>query len=59
MDVAWEFRHWSTYTAPAWIVLGGIVVSLLGMLRVVIRYRRARRQRISRWNRPRRKQDSR
>ena len=49
----WEFRSWTTYTAPAWLLLVAIAISLLGMLRIVIMYKRARRRRIKRWNRPR------
>lgn len=48
----WELRSWTTYTAPAWILLAAIILSLLMMLRIIIRYRRTRRRRINRWNRP-------
>lgn len=48
----WEFRHWSTYTWPAYALLAGIAISLLAILRITIRYRRARRWRVAQWNRP-------
>ena len=50
--VEWQLMDWSTYTTPALVLLGGIAVSLIGMIHVIVRYRRARRRRIQRWNRP-------
>ncbi len=51
----WEFRSWTTYTAPAWILLAAIAVSLLGMLRVIVRYHQAQKRRVAQWNKPRRR----
>lgn len=51
----WELRPWTTWTAPAWVLLAGIAISLFMMLRITIIYKRNRRRRINRWNRPTRR----
>ena len=34
-----QLMQWSTYTAPMWVLLGGMAVSLIGMICVVLRFR--------------------
>ena len=43
LEADWQFRHWSTYTAPAWILLGVIALHLVGLLWFSIRWLNRRR----------------
>lgn len=39
----WEFRHWSTYTAAAWVLLGVIALHVVLLAWLAIRWRERRR----------------